>query len=205
MMIIQKYHLPEKIKKGLRLSAMSFSDNISLIEAILFSYGEPVPVKLLSEASGIGKESLHKIIKLLNDRYNETGSSLQVLKLDKSYQLATRKEFAPYIKKALEGGKNSSLSTASLETLAVIAYNQPVTRAFVETVRGTDSSSVIAKLVEKELIEEAERLDIPGRPIAYKTTENFLRCFGISSVEELPPLEEKSEPDLFTESRRKDD
>ena len=169
---------------------MSFVENISTVEAVLFSYGEPIPVKLLSEATGIEAESLDRIITLLNDRYDESHSALQVLRLGDSYQLATRKEYAPAVKKVFDTGKNSVLSSAAMETLAVIAYNQPVTKSFVDTVRGVDSAAVLARLIEKELVEEAERLEVPGRPIAYRTTRNFLRCFGISSVDDLPPLSE---------------
>ncbi len=167
---------------------MSFVENISAVEAILFAYGEPVPKAVLSEGSGIDQESLEKIITLLNDRYDETGSALQVLKLGDSYQLATRLEYAPAVKKVFETGRNAALSTASMETLAVVAYNQPVTKSFVDAVRGVDSSAVMQKLVEKGLIEEAGRLDVPGRPISYRTTRNFLRCFSLASLDELPPL-----------------
>jgi len=184
---------------------MSFSENISSVEAVLFAYGEPVPCALLAEASGIGKDAVPAVVRLLNERYDESHSSLQVLKLKDSFQLTTRKEYSEYVKKALETGKNSALSAASMETLAIIAYNQPVTRTFVDNIRGVDSSSVIAKLVEKELIEEAERLDVPGRPVAYRTTANFLRCFGLASEDDLPDVfEKKTEPDLFTESENKE-
>ena len=149
---------------------MSFVENISAVEAILFAYGEPVPKAVLSEGSGIDQESLEKIITLLNDRYDETGSALQVLKLGDSYQLATRLEYAPAVKKVFETGRNAALSTASMETLAVVAYNQPVTKSFVDAVRGVDSSAVMQKLAEKGLIEEAGRLDVPGRPSLFGTT-----------------------------------
>lgn len=172
---------------------MDFSDRISAVEAILFAYGDPVPVSLLSQSSGIEKQAIPKIIQLLNDRYDDTNSSLYVLTLADSYQLSTRKKYSEYVKKAFETGKNSALSQAATETLAIIAYNQPVTKSFVESVRGIDSASVIIKLTEKGLIEEAERLEVPGRPIAYRTTENFLRCFGLSSLKDLPGLSEKEE------------
>ncbi len=185
---------------------MSFEENISALEAIMFAYGEPIKTDFLSEASGIEKNSIPKIIQLLNDRYDNCQSSLRVLKLDDSYQLTTRKEYASYVKKAFESGKNSTLSSAAMEALAIVAYNQPVTKGFVETVRGIDSSAVMSKLVEKGLIEEAQRLEIPGRPIAYKTTKTFLRCFGISSLEELPPVRDNPDvPDLFKERAGSDE
>lgn len=182
---------------------MGFSENISAVEAIMFAYGEPIPIDLLSLSSGIEKESIPKIIQLLNDRYDECNSSLCVLKLDDTFQITTRKEYSSYIKKAFETGRNSTLSAAAMETLAIVAYNQPVTKGFVETVRGIDSSAVMNKLTEKGLIEEAERLEIPGRPIAYRTTKTFLRCFGLSSLDDLPPVKEKPDgPDLFTEKEQ---
>lgn len=177
---------------------MSFEENVSAVEAILFAYGEPLQCDLLSQASGIEKETLPKIADLLNDRYEKCGSSLVVLKLGNSYQLATRKKYAPYIKKAFESGKMSALSSAAMECLAIIAYNQPVTRSFVENVRGIDSSSVMNKLAEKGLIEEAERLDVPGHPISYKTTNNFLRCFSLSSLDELPKINENKNNDVLS-------
>lgn len=167
---------------------MSFAENISTVEAVLFAYGEPVPVQLLSEATGIDNASLEKIINLLNDRYDQCSSALQVLKLGDSFQMATRLEYAPAVKNVFETGRNAVLSTAAMESLAVVAYNQPVTRSFVDAVRGVDSSAVMQKLVDKGLIEEAERLDVPGRPIAYRTTQTFMRCFNISSLDQLPPL-----------------
>ena len=108
-------------------------------------------------------------------------------------QLCTKTEFEPYIRRAFEIKRNAPLSQAALEVLAIIAYNQPVTRAFAEQVRGVDSSGVISTLVEKGLIEEAGRLDLPGKPIAYRTTPLFLRSFGLESLEDLPPVADEAE------------
>ncbi len=157
-------------------------------EAVLFSMGEPVPAERLSEVLGTDIKEIPIIIDALNSRYNETGSSLHIVPLGKCWQICTRKEFAPYIKAAMENKKSTPLSNAAMEVLTVVAYNQPVTKSFIEHVRGIDSSSVVNTLVERELLEEAGRLDIPGRPVAYKTTENFLRCFQLSSLGDLPPL-----------------
>ena len=167
---------------------MQLEEKISIIEAILFAGGDAVELTKITEAAQVEEESVHKLINMLNDRYEKNGSALVVLRLDDSYQLATRKQFAPYIKTALETKKNALLSQAALEALTIVAYNQPVTKSFVEQVRGVDSSGVINSLVEKELLEEAGRLELPGRPIAYKTTANFLRCFQLESLSELPPL-----------------
>ncbi|MCD8108372.1 MAG: SMC-Scp complex subunit ScpB [Oscillospiraceae bacterium] len=167
---------------------MEYSEKLSALEAILFALGEPVEDEKLAQSAGIEQEELESFINLLNDRYSETGSALEVIKLDKSWQLVTKKEFAPYISAAVRSKRSGALSQASLEVLTIIAYNQPVTRSFIDDVRGVDSSGVVNNLLEKELISEAGRLDIPGKPMLFKTTENFLRCFGISSLGELPPL-----------------
>ncbi len=167
---------------------MTYNESLCIIEAILFASGEPVTLDRLSEASGIEKETVAKLVDKLERRYNVSESAIRVIRLENAYQLATREEYAPYIKKAMENKRQAKLSPAALEVLAVIAYNQPVTKAFVEQVRGTDSSGVINTLVERELLCEAGRLDLPGRPLTYKTTDNFLRCFKLSGLSQLPPL-----------------
>lgn len=172
---------------------MGFNNNISIIEAILFAYGEPIELKKLSEASGIDENTIAKLVDMLNDRYEATNSALRAVCLDNAYQLCTRGEYAEYIKTAIETARNVPLSNAAMEALTIVAYNQPVTKSFVENVRGIDSSSVMNKLAERGLIEESGRLDVPGKPIAYVTTKNFLRCFGISSLDELPPLHPQDE------------
>lgn len=167
---------------------MDIKDKLGAIEAVLFASGEPVEIYRLSEACGIEVGSLFAMIKLLNERYDDCGSGICIKKLDSSYQMCTRSQFAPQIRSALETKRSAPLSNAAMEALTIIAYNQPVSKGFVENVRGIDSSSVINNLVEKGLIEEAGRLDIPGKPLVYRTTAVFLRSFGLSSVSELPPL-----------------
>ena len=167
---------------------MQLDNKISVIEAILFASGEPIEFERLSEASDVEIATLHKLVSLLNQKYAESGSALEVLKLGDKYQLATKTEFAPYIRTAMETKRTAMLSAAAMEVLTIIAYNQPVTRSFVDDVRGVDSSGVVSNLVEKELIEESGRLDVPGRPLLFKTTDNFLRCFKLSSIADLPPL-----------------
>ena len=184
---------------------MEIKEKLGAIEAILFASGEPIEIYRLSEASGVDVGTLPSLIKLLNDRYDDVGSGLAIKKLDSSYQMCTREEFAPQIKAALETKKSTPLSNAALEALTIIAYNQPVSKGFVENVRGVDSSSVVNNLVEKGLVEEAGRLDVPGKPIVYRTTAVFLRSFGLSSVADLPPLpgheniniSEEEEPQLM--------
>ncbi len=167
---------------------MNYNESICIIEALLFASGEPISLDRLSEASGIEPETVVKLIDRLERKYNVSDSAIRVLRLENSYQLSTREEYTPYIKRAMENKRQARLSPAALEVLAVVAYNQPVTKAFVEQVRGTDSSGVINTLVERELLYEAGRLELPGRPITYKTTDNFLRCFKLESLAQLPSL-----------------
>lgn len=167
---------------------MKINEGISVVEAILFAHGEPIEAEKLCAAAGIEEDTLNKLIQLLSDRYESDESALTVLKLGNSYQLAVKADFIDYVRAALETKKNTPLSPAAMEVLTIIAYNQPVTKGFVEHIRGIDSSSVVNSLVEKNLLEEAGRLDVPGRPIAYKTTPAFLRCFQLTSIDDLPPL-----------------
>ncbi|MBQ7835171.1 MAG: SMC-Scp complex subunit ScpB [Ruminiclostridium sp.] len=167
---------------------MKLNESIAIIEAVLFAHGDPITPEKLSEASGIDLETTVKLIDQLERRYNVQESGLQIIRLNDGFQITTRPEYSDYIKSALETRKQQPLSQAAMETLSIIAYNQPVTKSFIEQVRGIDSSSVVNTLVERDLLEEAGRLDLPGRPVAYRTTDTFLRCFGISSLKELPPL-----------------
>ncbi|HBI51229.1 MAG TPA: SMC-Scp complex subunit ScpB [Ruminococcaceae bacterium] len=170
---------------------MTVTEGVAAVEAIMFAYGEPITIEKLSEASGIDEETAVKLVDTLERQYNVRESGLRILRVNGAFQIAARSEFADSIKKALETRKQQPLSQAAMETLAIVAYNQPVTNGFVEQVRGIDSSSVVRSLVERGLLEEAGRLDLPGRPISYRTTDNFLRCFGLSRIEELPPLPDR--------------
>lgn len=171
---------------------MEIKEKLGAVEAILFASGEPVELYRLSQASGIDVGALPQLIRLLNERYDDCGSGITIKKLDSSYQMCTREEYAPQIRAVLETKKNTPLSNAAMEALTIIAYNQPVSKSFVENVRGVDSSSVVNNLVEKGLVEEAGRLDVPGKPIVYRTTPVFLRTFGLSSIDELPPIGSKT-------------
>ncbi len=160
-------------------------------EAILFAAGEPLEIERIATALEIENEICEQVLYNLGAELDEQNSGIALLKLGDKYQLASRSEYAEVIRNALEMRKNTPLSQAAFEVLAVIAYNQPVTKSFVEQVRGVDCSGVIATLCQKNLIEEKGRLDLPGRPLIYGTTADFLRCFSLSSLEELPPLPEK--------------
>lgn len=161
------------------------------IQAILFASGEPYEKDRLAKILEIDRDTLEKIIERINELYKKT--AFVILELDQSYQMVTRAEYAQVIQKALEVKNNTPLSQAALEVLAIIAYNQPVTKSFIEQIRGVDSGSVVNSLVAKGLVEEQGRLEIPGRPISYGTTEHFLRCFGMKNIEALPKLPQQTQ------------
>lgn len=156
------------------------------IQAILFASGEPYEKERLLKLLEIDGETLTNIVEHINELYKKT--AFVILDLDQCYQMVTREEYAGIIREALQIKNNTPLSQAAMEVLAIIAYNQPVTKSFIEQVRGVDSSSVVNSLLSKGLIEENGRLEIPGRPISYGTTEHFLRCFGMKSIEALPKI-----------------
>lgn len=168
---------------------MKFSERMAAVEAVLFASGEPIELEKLAAACEMDKDETQRIVERLNDRYNEQESAFEIGKLGNSYQMMTRARFARYIKAAAETRRQAPLTQAALEVLAIVAYNQPVTRGFIDQVRGVDSGGVVKSLTERNLLEEHGRLnDVPGRPIAYRTTENFLRCFGLSGLDGLPPI-----------------
>lgn len=160
------------------------------IEAILFAGGEPIEFGRLGEVLAIDEKTVRSLVERIRDRYYEQRSPLEIVALGNACQMCTLPEYAEVIRAALELRRSAALSPAALEVLAVIAYNQPVTRGFVEQVRGVDCSSIVRSLTDKGLVEEAGRLNIPGRPISYRTTEVFLRTFELESLEQLPTLPE---------------
>lgn len=172
-----------------------------IAEAILFAGGEPVDQKVVAEAMELDEDAAVAILESLKTKYEKFESSVEVRRLENQWQLCTKAEYESYIRGAFEIKRNAPLSQAALEVLAIIAYNQPVTRAFAEQVRGVDSSGVMANLAEKGLIEEAGRLDLPGRPIAYKTTSLFLRSFGLESLDDMPPIADEAETEEKAPSR----
>ncbi len=172
---------------------MEIKEKLGAIEAVLFASGEPVELYRIAEAVAVDVGTLPSLIRLLNERYEDYGSGITIKKLDISYQMCSREEYAPQIREVLETKKNVPLSNAAMEVLTIIAYNQPISKGFVENVRGIDSSSIVNNLVEKGLVEEAGRLEVPGKPIVYRTTSVFLRSFGLASLAELPPLSDFKE------------
>ena len=159
------------------------------IEAILFAAGERVEVSRLASVLETDEADIVAAADALADTLAFERRGIRIIKLEKGYQMVSSGEMADYVTKALETRKPPKLSSSQLEALTIIAYYQPATKAMVEQIRGVDSSYSVAALLNKKLIEEAGRLNVPGRPIQYKTTPDFLRTFGLSSLEELPPIE----------------
>lgn len=172
---------------------MSANKMQSAVEAILFAAGEPLEIERIAEALEAEAEIIESALEGLKFTLDERGSGICLVKMDNRYQLCTRQEYANEVRAVLEIKKNSPLSNAAFEVLAVIAYNQPVTKAFIEQVRGVDCSGVLSTLIAKGLIEERGRLELPGRPLIYGTTPEFLKCFCVSSLDELPELPEHEE------------
>ena len=168
--------------------------NISAaIEAILFSSGASVETSRIAHALEITEKQVVQHISALINDYTNADRGITIIQLGSAYQMVACKTYAPQIRTVMDLRRNTPLSQAALEVLAVVAYNQPVTKAFVEQVRGVDCSGVLGSLTSKDLVEEKGRLELPGRPLLYGTTENFLRCFNISSLDELPPLPENDD------------
>lgn len=172
------------------IEKLDSKDIESAIEAILFAAGHPVTYEKLGEVLDLFENQVKNKVKDFAQRYNADKSrGIMLLAFENSCQLCTKERFLPYIKETLGIRRGGNLSNSSLEVLAIIAYNEPVTRAFIDTVRKVDSAYVVNSLCEKNLIEACGRLDVPGRPNLYKTTETFLRCFGIDSLEQLPYID----------------
>ncbi len=167
---------------------MNMAELAAAAEAILFAAGDPLPIERLCVALSLQENEARSVLQYLKDRLDARESGLCLVFLEDKAQLCTRPAYADAVRLALETRKPSSLTQTALEVLSIVAYRQPVTKSFVEQIRGVDSGYTLSSLVDKGLIEEAGRLEVPGRPILYKTTDLFLRTFGISSLEELPPL-----------------
>ena len=174
---------------------MELKEIESAIEGILFAAGEPVGVERLCLTLEIDRAAAEAVCQRLADYYSYERRGIRLIRLENSYQLCSAPEYAELIRKAFESRRPAKLSQPALEVLAIIAYYQPTTRAYVDQVRGVDSSYTVWLLLERELIEECGRLAVPGRPILYRTTQTFLRSFGLSSLEELPELPNSSPED----------
>lgn len=163
-------------------------DISSAIEAILFASGDSVPIARLSLILGAYEGEIEHAAAVLAEKYENEGRGMRILKLEDKLQMCSAPEYAPFITKALEQRKPHMLSQSALEALAIVAYFQPVTRAYIDQVRGVDSSYTVGILLERGLIEPCGKLDVPGRPSIFKTTDVFLRTMGISELSQLPPL-----------------
>lgn len=159
------------------------------VEAVLFAAGEPVELKRLSQAIGCETGEVRAAAERLMDRLGFERRGVRVVRLDDAYQMCSAGEMGDIVARALETRKPPKLSASQLETLTIIAYYQPATKAMVEQIRGVDSGYSVTALLNKKLIEEAGRLNVPGRPIQYRTTPDFLRTFGLTSLEDLPELQ----------------
>ena len=160
----------------------------AIIEAILFASGKPIETKELMKNLELSEQDLELILQSMKLDYENEKRGIELIKMDNSYQICTKKEYYEYIYPILDNRVKPTLSNAAMETLSIIAYNPKITRAEIESIRGVNSDGTIYKLLEYNLIEEAGRLDLPGRPTIYKTTGEFLKMFGVSSLEELPEL-----------------
>lgn len=161
----------------------------AIMEAILFTMGDSVEISRLSEVTGFSYKETEKLLLEMQQEYEERQGGIQLLILDSSVQLCTRKELYEYVIQVAKAPKKITLSDQALETLAIIAYKQPVTRTEIEKIRGVDCHSAVNKLLEFDLIQELGRLDAPGRPLLFGTTEQFLRSFGLGSLEEMPEMD----------------
>ncbi len=168
----------------------------AIIEGVLFAAGDAVDVEKLSDILDIDIKSTRAILTALSDKYDREMRGIQIIRLEDSYQMCTRRDYQEYISKLVEPRRSQSLSNAAMEVLAIVAYKQPVTRAVIEQIRGVSCDTLVNKLLEKNFIEEVGRLDTPGRPMLFGTTEEFLRCFGIESLAELPEFEEENPEDF---------
>lgn len=168
---------------------MEQSELQRILEAILFAAGEPVEISRLAASIEVDEADVVGTLDALADELAFNRRGIRILRLERGYQMVSSGEMADYVTKTLETRKPPRLSSSQLETLTIVAYYQPATKAMVEQIRGVDSSYSVSALMNKKLIEEAGRLNVPGRPILYRTTPDFLRTFGLSSLEELPEIE----------------
>ena len=172
---------------------MEINDLPGALESILFAAGAPVSEAKIAEALELPEETVESALTALADKYSFERRGLRIVRLDHDWQMTTSGEYASEVRRALELRKPPALSKAALEVLSIIAYYQPVTRAYIEQIRGVDSSNTVGILAERGLIEDCGCLDLPGRPRIFRTTPAFLRTFGLSSIDEMPELSDRGE------------
>lgn len=167
----------------------------SILEAVLFAAGDAVELEKLADIVDVDKKSLREILKKMMDGYNFERRGIHLIQMEDSYQMCTRGEYHDYIAMLAEPRRKQSLSNAAIEVLAIVAYKQPVTRSAIEHIRGVNCDYVVNRLMERNLIEEKGRLDAPGRPILFGTTQEFLRCFGVATLQDLPEFDAFGSPE----------
>lgn len=171
------------------MNSLSLPEIEGIIEAMLFAHGEPLSLQKICDILDIDKKTAKALLNNMNIKYEKNDRGIMIRDINDKYQLCTKFQYYPYIKKLFDNKQAPSLSQAAFETLAIIAYNQPVTKTKIEKIRGVNCESAINKLLERNLIKEAGRLDAPGKPVLYETTEEFLKSFGFSSIKDLPVLD----------------
>ena len=165
------------------------SDIKSAIESMLFVSGEPLPLREISNNLELREKNVVEILQEMTTEYEDKSRGIRLISINGAYQLVTKSENSDFVQKLLKKNKKHSLSQASIESLAIIAYKQPITRIDIDEIRGVKSESAIARLIERGLIKDIGRLEVPGRPILYGTTDEFLRQFGLKTIKELPSLD----------------
>ncbi len=167
-----------------------------MVEAVLFAAAEPIEYRKIASVLGMDDEQILLVLDALKNKYDAEESGICLLQLEEKYQLCSKKEYIDAVRAVLDLKRNAPLSQAAFEVLAIIAYNQPITKPYMEQIRGVDCSGVVNTLVQRGLVEEKGRLDVPGRPVLYGTTADFLRCFSLNSLDDLPELP-KSDKDVL--------
>ena len=172
---------------------------IATVEAVLFAAAEPIEYSKLALVLGMDDEQILLIMDELKKKYDSEDSGICLLQLDQRYQLCSKKEYVEAVRNVLDLKRNTPLSQAAFEALAIIAYNQPITKPYIEQIRGVDCSGVVNTLCQRGLVEEKGRLEVPGRPVLYGTTPDFLRCFSLNSLDDLPELPQNDRDILMSD------
>lgn len=172
---------------------------VAAVEAVLFAAAEPIEYNKIAQALGMDDEQILLCIDALKNKYDSEDSGICIVQLSTKYQLCSKKEYVEAVRNVLDLKRNAPLSQAAFEVLAIIAYNQPITKPYIEQIRGVDCSGVVNTLCQRGLIEEKGRLDVPGRPVLYGTTTDFLRCFSLNSLDELPELPKEDKEVLMSD------
>ena len=196
---MEKENVPVGFGQETLIKVERHRDQEAVLEAVLFTMGQSVELSQLAAAIGQDKETAKKAVLRLQDRYNKEKRGMQIIELEEAYQMCTRAEYYPNLIKVASAPKKQVLTEVVLETLSIIAYKQPITKMEIEKIRGVKSDHAVNRLVEYDLVYEVGRLDAPGRPALFATTEEFLRRFGVGSTEDLPDLNPEQEEEIKAE------